>query len=742
MNLSEIKTRDLEQEKQIGRRSSIISGRRDTNAPDLRPAGDMRSARRGDTGGAEALMRTLGLAQQAGSDFQQYAQQKHAVDEQDNIARGYADEAAGLVDGAAMERSLGYRNAVTKGRTVTEFTKATQGLAQQLDEIIEQQDSPILEDRQAMVTSMVEDFYKNFATDPETGQLREYLQSPGAMRYLAAAIQESRPQFLAKAQERIEERFNDEALSHFSTHIGQQALQTGTVDLAEARTLLPATVTSEQVAETTLVAVNNAVQALRDNGRFEEATRLIGSLRRRMKQPVEADVGEAAPSGTAELAAPTETPAAPANGRVSYNVLRDAVEHFESRGNPNAVSPAGAVGRMQTMPGTLRDPGYGVRPARDNSDAELTRVGNDYLKAMLREYNGDLVLALAAYNWGPGRVDDWKAQVAGKSMSAKIAAIPVKETRDYVRNILTRAGALSGTAAAAAPAAAASTEPPPVPEYRLTDLNEDPITRTERESFDLIPGLEGITFSAAQMARIDEIYDVTTNEMRREYRVKQSEEQAENGTRLALGLLGVGGMTTRQDILDAREGGQIDDDTMLALLRSQEAQREAAENQRDRELARQDRQTALNQRKAAEAAIGGLVGSLARGEASAAEIRHAAIRLMPTLDPAIAGDVLSSANAIANGYESALANSAPARRHSESWNEQVTNLPARIAKWNVIPSQRKNVQALAEAAIEAGQAKFLQRVIEGEDPDTVAAEINRQIVNRHAELVVQYGVQR
>jgi len=730
MNLSEIKTRDLEQEKQIGRRSSIIPGRRDTSAPDLRPAGDIRSARRGDTGGAEALMRTLGLVQQAGSDFQQYAQQKHAVDEQDNIARGYADEAAGLVDEATMERSLGYRNAVTKGRTVTEFTKATQGLAQQLDEIIEGQDSPILEDRQAAVNAMVEDFYKNFATDPETGQLRDYLQSPGAMRYLAAAIQESRPQFLAKAQERIEERFNTEALSHFSTHIGQQALQTGTVDLAEARTLLPATVTSEQIAETSLVAVNNAVQALRDNGRFEEATRLIGSLRRRMKLPVEAQVGTAAPSGTAP-APEAPTSAEPLAARFNSPVEggRITSRFGEGRGtrSHNGVDIAVPVGTPvpAAMGGeVLRvwnadDGGLSVKVKYDDG----TVVGFAHLsEANLRQ--GQRV--------NPGDV----VALTGNTGRSTGPHLHYTMTRDgkKVDPLTTKPGAVT--------APAASTEPAPVPEYRLTDLNEDPITRAERESFDLIPGLDGITFSAAQMARIDEIYDVTTNEMRREYRVKQSEEQAENGTRLALGLLGVGGMTTRQDILDAREGGQIDDDTMLALLRSQEAQREALENERDRELARQDRQTALNQKKAAEAAIGGLVGSLARGEATAAEVRHAAIRLMPSLDPAIAGDVLSSANAIANGYESALANSAPARRHNESWNEQVSSLPARIAKWNVVPSQRKNVQALAEAAIETGQAKFVQRVINGEDPDTVAAEINRQIVNKHAELVVQYGVQR
>ena len=120
---------------------------------------------------------------------------------------------------------------------------------------------------------------------------------------------------------------------------------------------------------------------------------------------------------------------------LDFQRLRDAVEWQESRGNPNAVSPKGAKGRMQTMPHTLRDPGYGVKPARDDSDAELTRVGNEYLQAMLREYN-DPRLALAAYNWGPGNVNKALKRTKG-DVDALLQGAP-KETQDYVRKILGR----------------------------------------------------------------------------------------------------------------------------------------------------------------------------------------------------------------------------------------------------------------------------------------------------------------
>jgi soluble lytic murein transglycosylase-like protein len=92
----------------------------------------------------------------------------------------------------------------------------------------------------------------------------------------------------------------------------------------------------------------------------------------------------------------------------------------ESGNNPNAVSSKGAVGAWQTMPSTLRDPGFGVAPARDTSAAESNRVGQDYAHAMFNRYSGDAEKALAAYNAGPGRVDqalrmasekggDWKS---------------------------------------------------------------------------------------------------------------------------------------------------------------------------------------------------------------------------------------------------------------------------------------------------------------------------------------------
>jgi soluble lytic murein transglycosylase-like protein len=69
------------------------------------------------------------------------------------------------------------------------------------------------------------------------------------------------------------------------------------------------------------------------------------------------------------------------------------------------TSSAGAKGEMQVMDGTNKDPGFGVKPAKDDSPDERARVGRDYLNAMIKRYGGDMSKAWAAYNAGPGAVD-------------------------------------------------------------------------------------------------------------------------------------------------------------------------------------------------------------------------------------------------------------------------------------------------------------------------------------------------
>jgi soluble lytic murein transglycosylase-like protein len=101
--------------------------------------------------------------------------------------------------------------------------------------------------------------------------------------------------------------------------------------------------------------------------------------------------------------------------------LLEAVAWQESRGRMSAVSPKGALGVMQLMPGTAAE--MGVRP---DDLADNIRGGALYLRRQLDRFGGSVPLALAAYNAGPGAVLRYKG------------IPPYRETRDYVAKIMNR----------------------------------------------------------------------------------------------------------------------------------------------------------------------------------------------------------------------------------------------------------------------------------------------------------------
>jgi soluble lytic murein transglycosylase-like protein len=110
-----------------------------------------------------------------------------------------------------------------------------------------------------------------------------------------------------------------------------------------------------------------------------------------------------------------------------YNLAPELIRSViraESNFQADAVSPAGAKGLMQLMPETARELGVtNVFDIQQNIDG-----GARYLRQMLDRFGGDLKRALAAYNAGPGAVEQFNGSV------------PYAETRQYVKRVLRSAG--------------------------------------------------------------------------------------------------------------------------------------------------------------------------------------------------------------------------------------------------------------------------------------------------------------
>ncbi len=122
-----------------------------------------------------------------------------------------------------------------------------------------------------------------------------------------------------------------------------------------------------------------------------------------------------------------------------------AIARQESELDATAASGAGARGLMQLMPATARGmaDAVGIEYRSDRLTEPLynARLGTEYLARMLGRYDGSYVLATAAYNAGPGRVDQWLKTIGDPRGGAVdpviwIESIPFSETRNYVMRVL------------------------------------------------------------------------------------------------------------------------------------------------------------------------------------------------------------------------------------------------------------------------------------------------------------------
>ena len=112
-----------------------------------------------------------------------------------------------------------------------------------------------------------------------------------------------------------------------------------------------------------------------------------------------------------------------------------AIMRTESNYLPVALSPVGAVGLMQIMPATAEKMSKGDSARLTRPDLNI-RLGARHLKDLLVAYDKNLPYAIAAYNAGSGNVNRWQKKFAALPQDEFIESIPFRETREYVKKVL------------------------------------------------------------------------------------------------------------------------------------------------------------------------------------------------------------------------------------------------------------------------------------------------------------------
>lgn len=164
-------------------------------------------------------------------------------------------------------------------------------------------------------------------------------------------------------------------------------------------------------------------EILGDKTRLYTGSGYVDVATAEIEQIVHDDTPAPAPAASTPATGPTTIDQHLSEASQTSGIDRDFLEsviHHESGFNPKAVSPKGARGLMQLMPDTATQ--LGVKDSFD--PGQNIQGGAAYLRQLLEMYHGDAQKALAAYNAGPHRVEQYKG------------VPPYRETRAYVARII------------------------------------------------------------------------------------------------------------------------------------------------------------------------------------------------------------------------------------------------------------------------------------------------------------------
>ncbi len=205
---------------------------------------------------------------------------------------------------------------------------------------------------------------------------------------------------------------------------------------------------SNDIRSVQSAAITKAIGTALDEGDTSYAARLFGKYKERMSADdvLKADglitkqlEDQAVMQAVDAVLVPTLKANAPDQFERMVNITLGAESgnrDFDENGDV-LTSPKGAKGRMQVLDSTNIAPGFGVKPAKDDSLEERARVGRDYLAALLKKF-GTPEKAWAAYNAGPKALEGAMALAKSEGKPLEWLSYLPKETRDYVEGNVNR----------------------------------------------------------------------------------------------------------------------------------------------------------------------------------------------------------------------------------------------------------------------------------------------------------------
>jgi len=714
----------------------------------------MGSASRGD-GGAEELRRVLGMAQKTAGDFQGYAENSFKKEETANAAQGSIDNATGHVDAELERKSYSYRNSVALGRTMTSFQSGLQDLDKSLRGTIESQDDPDLATRQTQVKGQIDQYFRDFAMDPETGELKSFLATPEAKRWLAGSMADTRSKLEGNALSRIEERFKGEALTHASTILGSQ-IDAGNIDVAGLRKLVPETVTDDELRGTLITTFQGKAEQLKADGKFEDAIRTVNQLLGDGASPTgptgilpvdpDAAIGLTVPGAPAPVGR-TTGPLTVTKRRTQSQVIGFVLNDLE--GGAQVVNNRDGGGTTKFGITKRNNPDVDVanltlaqassiakdrywQPAYDDAHPAVAAIAFDagfinsksFAREIATKYRNDPVGALNAYR---GRLQ----AIAQKPDKAR-----------FLRPWMNRVDHL-GKYLGVGPGGQGSDNVIDDPSFALDPEPLDPVEAARQNpGVSLAPQMTGgLALRPEERTKLLEYRDQLGREVKQEWTRKTNEQQDEAANSYLLRMSGLGAPVTPSEIAEASRRREIDPRQTRQLLDviRQDADRDEARAERASNEADRDRDKADEEQ--AQGIVASIMGPVYSGTRSPGEALRQFGSQAASLDPKVRRAVMGAMTAEANGIEEVRKNNPALRAATDSLDDAEQEALRRVSRNYRDPRTGRAITAEQQRAIislqfQKAKRTLFQTAIDKGDIANLPEQLNRQIAGKIRPYIV------